>query len=615
MRVGRQGVSQLPAGLPQLPAAVSMIPMTAEDAAAAAAAQTPADERSLKLLPKAGLLSKFAFKPKFPFGLKDKLPLSLKKKLPLGGDAALLHQYPVWKVHRYNGIDLRPVRLGAPAPGGPYPAAAPVAAAPYAFEEPKQVYGPPPKEVTVPEPVYGPPAEAYGPPAETYGPPAETYGPPAETYGPPAQTYGPPAETYGPPAGNAAAPAGDANEGLEALSQLGALTDLLPGGGAASSGPLASLGQLGTLLATSGRSKGEILSTLAKLKEGFPDLIKSAVAPAPAPAAESAVYHPPAPTGIHGLLQGHPLISHITNGLRGGAASHVALPPLPELPTLPEIKGLKEIPGIPALPHIKLPTKYIAQGGPYVSVRYPTQQSATYAQPSQVSASGPEQVIQQVAPAVNPSFTLPLEQPQQQPQQQQQYVYQVPVTQTVNSYGTPVGQETYTYISNQQYAAPNVQYSSPVTQYASPVTQYSAPVTQYSAPSEEDDERADINPNSRSDHIDAALDGTLDAASERAEVRVPMPSGETHAVSSSQAQPAVSPVFNREEQARRLEKLEEMRQMVDQMVDLTAYLDPAHPASSASSASSATRAADSTATRHAEENSLGPFEFHCNRRT
>ncbi|XP_052125104.1 transcription initiation factor TFIID subunit 4-like [Frankliniella occidentalis] len=427
-------------GLPQ------QVPQAAPPAqpAAPTGPQTPAEERSLKLIKHAPLLTKLALKPKFPFGFKEKFPFGLKKKLPafLGGtaaaaaatgaagaagagglgalgiqgldfsklssnDAAILHQYPVWKVHRYNGIDLRPVRLGAPGPSGPYPAAAP--AAPYPAEEPKQVYGPPPKEVSVPEPVYGPPAEAYGPPAETYGPPAEaygppadiygppaqTYGPPAETYGPPAEVYGPPAETYGPPAGASAEAAPGGDEGLEALSQLGALTDFLPGGGSGSgSGPLASLGNLGSLF-TSGRSKGEIFSTLSKLKQNFPEIIKSAVGSAPAPAPESAVYHPPAPSGIHGLFKGHPLFSKFANGF-SGAGSHVPLPPLPELPTLPEIKGLKEIPGIPALPHIKLPTKYIAQGGPYVSVRYPTQPA------SAISPRGQQLPI----PAAAPTFAL-----------------------------------------------------------------------------------------------------------------------------------------------------------------------------------------------------------------
>jgi len=163
---------------------------------------------------------------------------------PTIGEIAPLNDHPLWKVHKYQGIDLSPVLLPT-------------------------AYGPPES--------YGPPAETYGPPAQKYGTPAEAYSPPAETYGPPAQKYGPtqtshtsepyspPTGTYGPPESSVSATP-DTTAALSALDNLSGLVSLLPEEGQNNS-PLSALNSLATLLpqkSNSGLSL-EQLSALASL--------------------------------------------------------------------------------------------------------------------------------------------------------------------------------------------------------------------------------------------------------------------------------------------------------------------------------------------------------------
>jgi hypothetical protein len=149
-------------------------------------------------------------------------------------DIAPLNDHPLWKVHKYQGVDLSPVLLPTS---------------------------------------YGPPAETYGPPAETYGPPAEIYGPPAEIYDPPVETYGPitpssPLQSYGPPTGNfglsqsSGSVTGDTSDALSALDDLSGLASILPADGSATA--LSSLYSLLSQKSNSGLSL-EQLSALASL--------------------------------------------------------------------------------------------------------------------------------------------------------------------------------------------------------------------------------------------------------------------------------------------------------------------------------------------------------------
>jgi len=155
------------------------------------------------------------------------------------GEIAPLNDHPLWKVHKYQGIDLSPVLLPT-------------------------AYGPPSES-------YGPPAETYGPPAKIYGTPAETYGPPAQKYGPtqhahPSEPYSPPTDTYNPPESSVSATP-DTTAALSALDNLSGLISLLPEEGQNNSPSLQALSSLATLLphkSNSGLSL-EQLSALASL--------------------------------------------------------------------------------------------------------------------------------------------------------------------------------------------------------------------------------------------------------------------------------------------------------------------------------------------------------------
>jgi len=138
------------------------------------------------------------------------------------GDIAPLNDHPLWKVHKYQGIDLTPVPLPT----------------------------------------------AYGPPSESYGSPAETYGPPEPSN--PSEPYGPPRGTYGPPESSGSA-TGDSSDALSALDNLSGLANLLPGSGSSSSSSTSALSSLASLLnhkSNSASSTGlnlEQLSALASL--------------------------------------------------------------------------------------------------------------------------------------------------------------------------------------------------------------------------------------------------------------------------------------------------------------------------------------------------------------
>ena len=179
---------------------------------------------------------------------------------PTIGEIAPLNDHPLWKVHKYQGIDLSPVLL------------------PTAYGPPSESYGPPAETYSPPAKIYGPPAWTFGPPAQKYGTPAETHGPPVETYGPPAQKYGPtqpshPSETYSPPTDtygpteSSVSATPDTTAALSALDNLSGLVSLLPEEGQKNSPSLSALNSLATLLpqkSNSGLSL-EQLSALASL--------------------------------------------------------------------------------------------------------------------------------------------------------------------------------------------------------------------------------------------------------------------------------------------------------------------------------------------------------------
>jgi hypothetical protein len=101
-------------------------------------------------------------------------------------DIAPLNEHPLWKVHKYQGINLSPVSLPA---------------------------------------TYGPPSEIYGPPADTYIPIAPSS--PLESYGPPTDTLGL-SESSG-------SIAGDTADVFSALDNLSGLASILPEDGSTAS--------------------------------------------------------------------------------------------------------------------------------------------------------------------------------------------------------------------------------------------------------------------------------------------------------------------------------------------------------------------------------------------
>jgi hypothetical protein len=137
---------------------------------------------------------------------------------PTISDIAPLNDHPLWKVHKYQGIDLSPVLLPT----------------------------------------------AYGPPSEIYGPPAETYGP--LTPSSPLESYGPPTDTFDLSESSGSA-TGDTSAALSALDNLSGLASILPEDGSTtshSSSALSSLYSLPPQKSNSGLSL-EQLSALATL--------------------------------------------------------------------------------------------------------------------------------------------------------------------------------------------------------------------------------------------------------------------------------------------------------------------------------------------------------------
>jgi hypothetical protein len=138
------------------------------------------------------------------------------------GDIAPLNDHPLWKVHKYQGIDLTPVELPT----------------------------------------------AYGPPSESYGPPKEAYGPVEPSS--PSESYGPPTDIYGPPESSGTS-TGDTSAALSALDNLSGLASILPEDGSSSSSSLSAISSLVSLLpqkSNPGSSTGlslEQLSALASL--------------------------------------------------------------------------------------------------------------------------------------------------------------------------------------------------------------------------------------------------------------------------------------------------------------------------------------------------------------
>jgi hypothetical protein len=142
------------------------------------------------------------------------------------GEIAPLNDHPLWKVHKYQGIDLTPVALPT---------------------------------------VYEPPSESYGPSPETYG--AVNPSSPSESYGPPTDTYGPPQ-----PSGSTTT---DTSAALSALDNLSGLTSILPEDGSPDTSSLSAISSLASLLpqkSNTGLSFEQLsaLATLVRLLQAKP---------------------------------------------------------------------------------------------------------------------------------------------------------------------------------------------------------------------------------------------------------------------------------------------------------------------------------------------------------
>ncbi|XP_039289392.1 uncharacterized protein LOC111048048 [Nilaparvata lugens] len=342
---------------------------------------------------------------------------------------ANLGKYPVWKVHKYNGISIKPVHV------------IDVAALP-------QRNSNPPAVVNVPQPL-APPSNTYDPPRNEYSPPVNEYGPPINEFGPSSSgqvSFDKDQQNGGDGQDSAAA--------LSALDNLGSLVNLLPGSEGGSSGgldlsklagiasqlPPEAVEKLQSILGIyNARTNQERVNSLlgaavAKTKltagalhslSGFVQGLIGGAGGSKDIAIESATYNtvPKGYPGKIGVLNNLPIV--------GGPSSGIPLPDLPPPPTLPDIPILEKFNSeikVPSFPHIYLPTKFALVNKPgkgYVSFQVP---------PAYSSYSPPEPAKTYEAPRDN-AFVQSTPSPQppasfNQPQQS----YAPPV----DSYGVPL---------------------------------------------------------------------------------------------------------------------------------------------------------------------------------
>ncbi|RZF43529.1 hypothetical protein LSTR_LSTR013053 [Laodelphax striatellus] len=349
---------------------------------------------------------------------------------------ANLGKYPVWKVHKYNGISIKPVHV------------IDVAALP-------QKSGNPPTVVNVPQPL-APPSNEYGPPRNEYSPPTNEYGPPTKEYGLPSSAH----NTFeqGQQSG---ADGQDSAAALSALDNLGSLVNLLPNSEGGSSGgldlsklagiasqlPPEAIEKLQSILGVyNARTNQERINSLlgaavAKTKltagalhslSGFVQGLIGGAGGSKDIALESGTYNnvPKGYPGKLGVLT--------TSAVVGGPSSGIPLPDLPPAPPLPEIPILEKFSSdlkVPPFPHIYLPTKFSLVKKPgkgYVSFQMPPAHSSySPPEPAKTYQAPKDNTFVQSTPSPQPPVSF---NPPQQSYAPPQQSYAPPV----DSYGVPL---------------------------------------------------------------------------------------------------------------------------------------------------------------------------------
>lgn len=227
-----------------------------------------------------------------------------------------LEHYPLWKIHKYHGVDLKPVHLGLELgkkkkDAVPFTAPPPLPPPSQADDEDTEPtkYGP--ADISPVEPS----SESYGPPQDTYGPPVPR---PSPFYGHP----GIPSQED--------QPSPLALQGLAQLDNFGTALGVLQGGSADASSDNDE---------SNGFSFGGALRGFTSGLTSIPSFLQGLIN-----GGQSDQY-PPTPKPFYSTK----------------AVNPVALPSLPAPPELPQISSLGALPNVPRLPSISLPPQY--QGG------------------------------------------------------------------------------------------------------------------------------------------------------------------------------------------------------------------------------------------------------------
>lgn len=329
------------------------------------------------------------------------------------------HPHQVWKIHKYSGIELRPVSAHEVN---------------HLHSNHKETYETAPAAIKLQAPVVASPANTYGPPR------------PADTYEPPAKSEG---ENI------------DPNAALEALSNLGAalpddglsnlpydkIVSLYNGLSSAKSGiahyvqyPFRKIGNIKAAKVQALRSGYQTVSNIAGSKFGKPVVIT-----------ESVNYKGiPIRSFKRHILSHIPIIGQKLSGL---SATH------------PYISGYGKVPATPNLPYINIPGKFkllSAKNAGYLSIKTPNQvpevPASSYGPPAPSTLYG--------APEV-PSISYGI------PQVPSKY-HGVPSTSSIFHTVPSVPSS---------YEAPSTSYGAPSTSYGAPSTSYGAPSSSYGASS------------------------------------------------------------------------------------------------------------------------------------
>lgn len=342
------------------------------------------------------------------------------------------HPKQVWKVHKYSGIELKPVPALSLNHG-------------YTSSH-KESYEAAPKAVSFQAPVQAP-SDTYGPPTK----PSDSYGPPAA----PSDSYGPPSKTENV----------DANAALETLSNLGgALPDdglsgptnkLLSLYNSARNGiarvaqyPVKKIQSIHAAKTQAIRSGVEAVSNIASNKIGTPTLIN-----------ESVVYKDiPIRNFKQSLLSRVPFVGTKSSALTS---------------TSPYISGFGKVPATPNLPRINIPGKFkllSSNKAGYLSIKTPSHQApaSSYGPPSVSTSYG--------VPSVSTSYGVP-----SSSYGAPQSSYSSASSSSFSNPSSSFGGSSSTYqapSSSSYYTAPSSSFSG-----SGSSSSYVAPSTSYTAPS------------------------------------------------------------------------------------------------------------------------------------